>query len=71
MTFTIALIEAFITGKEASCGPCTPPTSAPVSCCGKKPLGILMISTTFSAMVSNSTISIKPELSSTQSSECR
>ena len=28
-------------GKEASCGPCTPPMITPVSCCGKKPLGIL------------------------------
>ena len=36
------LTEKFMKGKEASCGPCTPPGSTPVSCCGKKPLGILI-----------------------------
>ena len=51
--------------------PCTPPTIAPVSCWGKKPFGILTISTTFRAMVSNSTTSIKPELSSTHDKEWR
>ena len=60
MTFDQRLTESFITAKDASCGPCTPPTIAPVSCCGKNPLGILMISTTFSAMVSSRTTSIKP-----------
>ena len=38
---------------EASCGPWTPPTIAPVSCWGKNPLGILTMTTTFSAMVSS------------------
>ena len=49
-----------MTGNDASCGPCTPPTSAPVSCCGKKPLGILTMSTTLRAMIMMRTTRIKP-----------
>ena len=34
---TICRIESFIAGKDASCGPRTPPTIAPVSSAGKSP----------------------------------
>ena len=71
MTDTRRWTESFITGNEASCGPCTPPKITPVSCCGKKPLGITTTTTTFSAMTSTSTVSVSTELSSTQSSERR
>ena len=68
MTPTNCRTELSIAGNDESCGPCTPPTMAPVSCCGKKPLGILKMSTTFNTIVSSNTTSISPELSSTQSS---
>ena len=51
--------EKFMKGKDASCGPCTPPVSAPVSCCGKKPLGILTMMAKFRAMVSARTMSMR------------
>ena len=59
-------MELFIAAKDESCGPRTEPESAPVSCCGKNPLGILMMRTTLSAMVMNSTIMVSAGLSRTQ-----
>src|ERR1035441_2187657 len=53
ITPTICLMELSMAGKDESCGPCTPPVIAPVSCCGKKPFGIVITSTTLRAIVRN------------------
>ena len=52
-------MESFITGKDASCGPCMPPESVPVSCWGKKPFGIFRTMATLSAMVKKRTVSVR------------
>ena len=69
MTSIAAFIDQFITPKEASCGPCIPPCSAPVSCRGKKPLGIFTMMTALSAITNSRAVSIKAELSRAQRSE--
>ena len=48
ITSTICRMELSIAGNDESCGPCTPPVIAPVSCVGKKPLGILTNNATLS-----------------------
>ena len=55
ITSPICRTELSIAGNDASCGPRTLPVIDPVSSTGKKPLGILMITTTLSAIVMNST----------------
>ena len=44
-----------IAWKEMLWSACIPPIIRPVSCCGKKPFGMITISATFSPMVTSST----------------
>ena len=51
-------MRPFIAWNDESCGPCAEPEMKPVSCCGKKPLGMMMKSTAVVASVRMKTHSV-------------
>ncbi len=58
-------MRAFIDAKDASCADSAKPEMKPVSCCGKKPFGMIANSTPVAATVAMNTISVMNWWSST------